>query len=134
MSRPLLIGLGWVAVSLALVGVVLPGLPTTVFVLAASWCFARSSPRFERWLRGHAWLSVPLRRFAGSGGMPRSAKRLALGSMWFAVTLSALALAGLHPYAALVTIALGVVGTLAIVWVVPTASEPPVARLERGSS
>ena len=40
-------GLGWCAVALAIAGVMLPGLPTTVFVLAASYCFSRGSPRFE---------------------------------------------------------------------------------------
>jgi uncharacterized protein len=41
-------GVGWCAVALAIAGVLVPGLPTTVFVLVASYCFLRSSPRFER--------------------------------------------------------------------------------------
>jgi uncharacterized protein len=41
-------GLGWCAVVLAAAGVVVPGLPTTVFVLAASYCFSKSSPRFAQ--------------------------------------------------------------------------------------
>ena len=123
MSRVLLGGLGWVAVALALVGVVVPGLPTTVFVLAAAWCFARSSPRFERWLWRQRWLSKPLRRFSGAGGMPRSAKRLALGSMWPAVALSSVLLAGTSPQAAVVAVALAVLGTFAILLVVPTVPE-----------
>jgi uncharacterized membrane protein YbaN (DUF454 family) len=96
--------------------------PTTVFILAASWCFSRSSPRFAAWLRGHAWLGPKLQRFAGSGGMPRSAKRLALGSMWIAVAMSSLLLAGTHPNCALVTVASAVLGTLTILFVVPTVS------------
>jgi len=55
--------------------------------------------------------------------MPRSAKRLALGSMWMAVTMSSLLLAGTHPHGALVTIALAVLGTLTILFVMPTVSE-----------
>ena len=47
-------GLGWCAVVLAAAGVVVPGLPTTVFVLAASYCFSKSSPRFAEGL-GHPW-------------------------------------------------------------------------------
>ena len=54
--------LGWCAVALALVGAFVPGMPTTVFVIAAAYCFSRSSPRFERWLREHPLLGPFLRR------------------------------------------------------------------------
>ena len=112
--------LGWCAVALGLAGVVVPGLPTTVFVIAASYCFARSSPRFERWLRDNRWLGPPLRRFVAAGGMPASAKRAALTAMWIAILISCLLLVWTHWAVALVTIALGIVGTLSIVFGVRT--------------
>src|SRR4029450_10740469 len=40
---------GLVAVALGAVGIVVPGLPTTVFFIIAAWCFSHSSPRLERW-------------------------------------------------------------------------------------
>jgi uncharacterized protein len=115
--------LGWCAVGLALAGVMVPGLPTTVFVLAASYCFSRSSPRFERWLRENRWLGPPLQRFAAAGGMPPSAKRAALVAMWTAVLVSSALLAAMHWAAALATIGLGAIGTLTILFGVRTVPE-----------
>lgn len=115
---------GWCAVGLAIAGVILPGVPTTVFVLAASYCFSRSSPRFERWLRESPWLGPPLRRYTQHGGMPREAKRAALVAMWTAVLLSsAVLITTTHLPAAMVTLGLGAVGTLSIVFGVRTAPE-----------
>ena len=62
--KPLYASLGVVSVALGIIGVFVPGLPTTVFVIAASYLFARSSPRLERWLEGNRWLGPSL---SGSG-------------------------------------------------------------------
>lgn len=65
-------------VGLGLVGVFLPLMPTTVFVLIAAWSFARSSPALHRWLREHPRFGESLRAWETHRGMPRRAKRLAL--------------------------------------------------------
>jgi uncharacterized membrane protein YbaN (DUF454 family) len=116
-------GLGWVAVALALAGLVVPGMPSTIFVLAASFCFAKSSPRFQRWLGGNRWLGPVLERYASQGGMAPSAKRAALAAMWIAVLLSSATLAGINWAAAAATMSLGAVGTLTIVYGVRTVPE-----------
>jgi uncharacterized membrane protein YbaN (DUF454 family) len=113
-------GVGWCAVALAIAGVAVPGLPTTVFVLIASYCFSRSSPRFEQWLRGNRWLGPSLHRLTAGGGLTWPAKRGALIAMWTAVLLSSAALAVVQWSAALATIGLGALGTLSILFGVRT--------------
>jgi uncharacterized membrane protein YbaN (DUF454 family) len=116
-------GLGLCAVALGFVGVFVPGMPTTVFVLAASYAFARSSPRLEGWLLAHHWFGPPLRRFRETGGMTRSAKAAALGSMWTASMISSAVLAAASGKAALATILFASLGTLTILFAVRTVPE-----------
>jgi uncharacterized membrane protein YbaN (DUF454 family) len=82
--RALFPALGVISVVLAFVGVFVPGLPTTIFVIAASYLFARSSPTLESWLPRNRWFGLTLRRFAEGRGMPLKSKVIALASMWVA--------------------------------------------------
>jgi uncharacterized membrane protein YbaN (DUF454 family) len=111
---------GWCAVGLAAAGLLLPGLPGTVFLLVAWYCFSKSSPRSSRWLHDHPWLGPSLRRHLTGGGMSKSAKRAALAAMWTSILISAGLLIGVHRAAAIGVVALGLLGTLAIVRRVPT--------------
>lgn len=78
MKRLLLIIVGWLAVTLATLGVVLPLLPTTPFLLLAAWCFARSSPRFHDWLLYRSWFGSYLRYWQEHRGLPPGAKSKAV--------------------------------------------------------
>lgn len=79
--RALWLGLGGIFLGLGLLGVVLPVLPTTPFLLLAAGCFARSSPRLHRWLLAHPVFGPPIRNWEENGAISRPAKRLAVGSM-----------------------------------------------------
>lgn len=80
--RLVYLGLGWLFVALGVIGLIMPMMPGAVFLIAAAWCFARSSPRFEAWLLDHPTLGPPLRDWRASGAIPRSAKIMAcLGMM-----------------------------------------------------
>ena len=76
-----LIVLGWGFVALGVVGVILPVLPTTPFMLIALWCFARSSKRFHDWLYHHRLFGPPLRKWDRYGVIPVSAKVFACTAM-----------------------------------------------------
>jgi uncharacterized protein len=129
--RALFATLGILSVALGIIGVFVPGLPTTVFVIAASYCFSRSSPRFERWLRANRWLGPPLQRFSSAGGMTTTAKRTALLAMWIAVLISSALLLAVHWAASAGTIALGAVGTAVILFSVRTVPDTPGAPASR---
>jgi uncharacterized membrane protein YbaN (DUF454 family) len=74
-------GLGVLALAVGILGVFLPLLPTTVFLLIALWAFSRSSPRFHRWLYDHPRLGPPLRAWHRHRVISPGAKAAAVGLM-----------------------------------------------------
>ncbi|MGB3071748.1 MAG: YbaN family protein [Ottowia sp.] len=62
------------AVGLAILGTVLPVLPTVPFLLVAAWAAGKGWPAFERWLLDHAHFGPPIRRWRENGAVPRRAK------------------------------------------------------------
>lgn len=110
---------GWVAVGLGSLGVVVPGLPTTVFFIVAASCFARSSPRFERWVLGLPRVGPLVRDHRAGLGMPRRAKVWAIGMIVAFAGTSAVLSRG-RPAVAVAIVVAGVAGVAYIVAQVPT--------------
>lgn len=86
--RLALLSLGWLSVALGVIGIFLPILPTTPFLLLAAACFVRSSKRFYLWLVLHPRLGPWVRDYLEGQGIPRKAKRYAIGLMWLSIGLS----------------------------------------------
>lgn len=81
MTRALFLVLGLAFTALGVVGAFLPLLPTTVFLILAAGCFAKSSPRLEAWLMTHPQFGSTLRAWRENGAISRPAKAMACGGM-----------------------------------------------------
>ena len=95
--RALLWACGVVALLLGALGVVVPGLPTTPFVLLAGACFVRASPRAHRWLLKNRTFGPMLREWEKHRSVSRRVKRFGLTAMALTAGFSLWALAG-HPW------------------------------------
>ena len=73
-ARYLLLVFAVLCLALGVIGIFIPGLPTTVFVLMAAWAAARSSPRFHEWLESHPLFGPMLRDWRKHGAVSRKAK------------------------------------------------------------
>jgi hypothetical protein len=112
-------------VALGTVGIVVPGLPTTCFVLAASFCFAGSSPRLHGWLLRHRWFG-PYLRMARERRMPLRAKVVSLLLMWGGIALACF-VTDSHGWVIQASIVLaGLVGTAVLVFGMRSAPAPAV--------
>lgn len=87
-TRYLLILTGWVSVILGVIGIVLPLLPTTPFILLAGGCFAKSSPRFHQWLLDHAFFGAIIKNYQNKQGLPRKVKVRAIIFIWITLSVS----------------------------------------------
>ncbi len=87
LRRKLWIAAGLVFTGIAVLGVALPILPTTPFLLLASWCFARSSPRLQAWLRQSKLFGPMLADWERERGVSLPVKVGALGSVALAIVL-----------------------------------------------
>ena len=114
---------GTLSLVLGLIGVVLPGLPTTPFILLSAACYAKASPRLYRWLTHHRYLGPMVLDWEHHRNLTRRTKTVAQVSMVLMVGLSAWGL-GERPVLLGVVLVAAAIG----VWVVariPTRPAPP---------
>ncbi|ORM50710.1 hypothetical protein HA41_18400 [Pantoea conspicua] len=129
MQRILLLTLGWLAIMLGTLGIVLPLLPTTPFMLLAAWCFARSSPRFHHWLLWRSPFGRYLRHWQQHRAMPPGAKGRAICLI---VVTFAISIALVHLWWVRILLLVMLTILLLFMWRIPVVSEsadaPPPPR------
>ncbi|WP_425044997.1 YbaN family protein [Primorskyibacter sp. S87] len=110
--------LGIFSVGLAAAGIVLPLLPTVPFILLASFCFARSSPRLHNWLLAHKTFGPMIEDWNRSGAINPQAKKWATVSVAFVFALS---LALKAPTHVLIIQAIVLSAVMLFIWTRPNA-------------
>ena len=107
--RILLIIAGTFFVGIGIVGIFVPVLPTTPFLLLAAACYARSSQRFYSWLLNNKWFGNYIRNYLERKGVPLKVKVLTVTLLWITIGFSvAFAVHSLVVRLILVLIAIGV--------------------------
>ena len=81
MLRPVYFVLGVLMVALGIIGIFVPLMPTTSFLILAAWCFARSSKRAEAWLLEHRYLGPAIVAWRQNGAIARRHKGMAVTGM-----------------------------------------------------
>lgn len=95
-ARAIWLAAGIISLGLGLLGIPLPLLPTTPFLLLAAFCFARGSDRLHSWLINHPRLGPPIEAWHREGAISKSAKR---GSMLAIILVFGLSVAlGVKPW------------------------------------
>lgn len=128
LKRNLLIACGILCILLGLIGIILPVLPTTPFLLLAAYCFARSSERFHTWLVTNGLFGQYIQNFQDGRGIPRRTKALAITMLWLIIGISAVFfVSSWWLRVALVAVAIGVTIHLVRRKTVESGANPVVA-------
>ncbi|MFY0991462.1 YbaN family protein [Halomonas sp. C05BenzN] len=89
LQRAVFIAIAWVSFALGLIGVFVPLMPTTCFMLLAVWAASRGSPRFAIWIREHPRFGPAVVAWEGERAIPRHAKWLATAMLAFSMLVLA---------------------------------------------
>jgi len=112
---------GWIFFLLGFIGVFLPVMPTTPFMLLALWAFARSSERFHNWLYHHPVLGPPLQQWHQYRVIPPIAKILSVSFM----SISVISITFFSPLDSRLKWLIGISMLLVAIYILTRRSRPP---------
>lgn len=108
--------IGLLFTALGLIGILIPGLPTTIFMILASACFVRSSKSMYDWLTNHPLFGDSILRYRQGEGMPKQAKYTSISIMWLFIFISVFVfLNHFTIWIKMTIISLGLIGTTMII-------------------
>ena len=116
---------GMLSLALAILGIIVPGLPTTPFALLSAWLFAKSSERMYNWLLNNRFLGPRIRNYQRKQGVTRKGKVGIIIFMSSMVTISSIIVGLPLGY---VILALGLIGGIVVWFFVPNAKEDVEAQ------
>jgi uncharacterized protein len=123
LKKIILVILGTISLALGIIGIFVPGLPTTAFLLLTAALYMRSSDRLYRKLVSNRYLGPYILDFQKNKGMTRRMKIHAIGTMWFMISISCIFF--IHSMTLiLVIIGVGIIGTIVMGFLVPTSPNP----------
>ncbi|GIK60701.1 MAG: YbaN family protein [Ignavibacteriota bacterium] len=80
---------GFLLVTIGVIGIFLPVLPTTIFLILASACFIKSSPQANEWLRNHKVLGMYIKNYQDGTGLTIKSKIINISLLWLMISVSA---------------------------------------------
>lgn len=127
--KAFLIFCGTVCVGLGVLGMFLPLMPTTVFLLMAAYCYSRSSDRFHNWLVNNRWLGKYINSYRSGQGISVRQKVTTITILWASIGFSIwFVAASFWPTLFLAAVAIGV--TIHLLWIkTATAKEPAAPQI-----
>ena len=117
--KPILVSFGTMSLGLGIIGIVVPGLPTTPFFLLSAGLYLRSSEKLYKKLLSNKWIGSYIIKYQTNKGLTKRAKIGAIVIMWSMIALSCLAFITSLPVKTGVLIA-GLIGTFVMGFLIPT--------------
>jgi len=121
MLKAILIILGTISLTLGLVGIFVPGLPTTPFLLLTSVLYLKSSSRLYSKVISNKWVGSYIRQYQNNKGMLLKQKIYAISLMAIMIALSCILFLKAMPIK-LMVIAIGIIGVIVMAFIVPTVN------------
>ena len=115
-SRVLWFTAGFIVMTIGLIGIIVPGLPTTPLMILAAACFAKSSQRFYDWIINNKMFGQHVKNYREGNGIPKKSKPIILVTMWTFVLFAVLIAIpdSAPPVSKIATLVLAVIGTIFI--------------------
>lgn len=115
-KKAVLIFLGTLCVGLGVLGIFLPLMPTTVFLLMAAYCYSKSSDKFHEWLLNNRWLGGYIRTYRSGQGISVRQKVTSISMLWASILFSIWMING-KVWVSLLLAAIAIAITIHLLWI-----------------